>query len=61
MLEKIKKLQYLSVSLRFMEKESGLGNGTLSLILKRKKWKKTTEEKFNEFFKKNVKELMNLL
>lgn len=61
MLEKIKKLQDFGVSLRFMEKESGLGNGTLSLILKRRKWNKTTEEKFNEFYKKHAKELMNLL
>lgn len=59
MIEKVIKLQELGLSLANIERESKLGNGTLSQVLKNKKYKKTTERKVNEFYFNVIKNLVN--
>lgn len=57
---KIRKLQSLGFSLVQIEKQSGLGNGTLTRVLKSGKYRKTTERKIDNLIRENIKILVNI-
>jgi len=61
MIDKIKTLQDLGFSLSSIEKQAGLANGTLSKVLKSRKYRKTTERKVNEAYTAIIKGLVNKL